>query len=171
MTTLLLVKCDLGFNDIFIFLLYLRGVITVVSLALEFFKSFFVRSFFFCSLKSFLNGASSGNIYYLYDEVIVSIFVENILLQIFIRIIQPSGRVSSNFGRIYLFSNRLERFLHFFCECVSFYPAIGNGFFVIRSDLTIKLDVFSPVVWGIFFTFSMSIFLEFFVQDLRWCQF
>ena len=144
MSTLLLVKCDLCFNDIFVFLLYLR--VTVVSLALGFFKSFFVRSFFFCSLKSFLNGDSSGNIYYLYDEIIVSILVEIF----FFRFSLELSSLLEGFLQIWVgftvhrtcFPTVWIVFVHFFNECFTFYPAFSNGFIKFRSDLIYFLQPF-----------------------------
>ena len=133
----------------------------MVSLALGFFKSFFVRSFFLCSLKSFLNVDSSGNIYYLYDETIVNILVGmfffrfsfelSSLLEGFLQI-----RVGFTcFPAVWkvLFTSSLNVFPS--------YPAFWNGFVEFESDLLYLLQSFG----NFFFTFSM-IYLS--SSDFSW---
>ena len=118
----------------------------MVSLALGFFKSFFVRSFFLCSLKSFLNVDCSGNIYYLYDETIVNILV---------------GMFFFRFS--FELSSLLEVFLRSWVGFTCF-PAVGKVLF------TSSLNVFPsyPAFWNglsrICYIFSsrLGIFLHFF---------
>ena len=145
---------------------FFRGVARVVSLALGFFKSFFVRSFFFCSLKSFL---SSGNIYYLYDETIVNILVGmfffrfsfelSSLLEVFLRS-WVGFTCFSAVGKV-LFTSSLNVFPS--------YPAFWNGLsricYIFSSRLGISSSLFQWLIY------PLQTFLGIPAQYLRWCLF
>ena len=117
----------------------------MVSLVLGFFKSFFVRSFFLCSLKSFLNVDSSGDIHYLYDETIVNILVEmfffrfsfelSSLLEVFLRI--WVGFTCFPAVRKVLFTSSLNVFPS--------YPAFWNGLSRICYIFSSRLGIFSSL--------------------------
>ena len=113
--------------------------------------------FFFCSLKSFLNGDSSGNIYYLYDEIIVSILVEIFFFSFSLEL----SSLLEGFLQIWVgftcFPTVWIVFVHFFTECFAFLSSLFEWFCRIQAGP----DIFSPVVWEIFLHFFNEYFILF----------